>query len=86
MVGEVERAEDCRHLIWGFNMSDLIPSFFDEMEKISAINPLLVLGALSRADATSKGSRRHKEMMRAVEQGYPVGWVPLGMRPHGSRR
>lgn len=28
-----------------------------------------------------KGIDRHKQTMQAVEEGYPAGWVPLGMRP-----
>lgn len=29
----------------------------------------------------SAGERRHMETMRAIEEGYPAGWVPLKMRP-----
>lgn len=29
----------------------------------------------------NKGIERHKQTMRALDEGYPAGWVPLGMRP-----
>ena len=33
-----------------------------------------------------KGRREHRERMRALREGYPVGWVALGMKPHPGGR
>ena len=61
-------------------MSEKLPSFLDELEKISNAGRGLIALYLGK-EKVKKGIRRHKETMRAVEEGYPAGWVSLGMRP-----
>lgn len=68
-----------------------LDSFFDEMEKI-AVLPSLTAALAGQAikypgmvgwrlHQIDQGIARHRAMTNAVEQGYPAGWVALGMRP-----
>lgn len=61
-------------------MNPLLHGFFDELEKIADV-PRGLLAMYLGAGRVKKGVRRHEEMMRAIREGYPAGWVALGMRP-----
>lgn len=39
------------------------------------------LQAAYRVNRVGAGIDRHRATVNALEQGYPAGWVPLGMRP-----
>lgn len=68
-----------------------LESFFDEFEKIADLGSLAatLVGqtikhpgqALYRTKQLDEGIARHRAMTNALEQGYPAGWVALGMRP-----
>lgn len=64
-------------------MEDRLRSFFDELEKIGAVGPIQAAGLLSFIERRDKRKRKQREMQRALELGYPAGWVALGMKPHG---
>jgi len=61
-------------------MSKKAAAFFDEFQKISA-SALLPLALLSRAHKADLRDKEHQERLRALQTGYPVSWVSLGMRP-----
>lgn len=67
-----------------------LTSFFDEMEKIAILGAGAAIlgksiehpmGAYMGVRRIKKGREKHRETMRALKQGYPAGWVALGMRP-----
>lgn len=68
---------------------DLV-AFFDEMEKIALVGAASALLAHSIKHPTQaymgvhrirEGKKKHEQTMEALKQGYPAGWVALGMRP-----
>lgn len=73
-----------------------LESFFDELEKVGGAVDRAVTGVLDkvigktvqhpsmaawRLHQLEEGSSKHRETMNALKQGYPAGWVALGMRP-----
>jgi hypothetical protein len=68
-----------------------LESFFDEFEKIGGVAGALekLIGktvehpgmAARRLHQLEEGSSKHRETVNALKQGYPAGWVALGMRP-----
>lgn len=61
------------------------PTSMGKMGGIKAYIARKILGQpavlYGRHESLKKGRRRHRETMRALDEGYPAGWVPLGMRP-----
>ena len=63
-------------------MTEYLPGFMDELEKIAGIRwDRGLLAAHLGHEKVREGTRRHEEMMRAIKEGYPAGWVALGMKP-----
>jgi hypothetical protein len=63
-------------------MEGYLHGFLDELTKIAALRLDRGLLALHLGhEKVREGTRRHEEMMRAIKEGYPAGWVALGMKP-----
>jgi len=63
-------------------MNDYLSGFLDELEKISSLRwDRGLMAAHFGHENVKEGVRRHEAMMRAIKEGYPAGWVALGMVP-----
>lgn len=63
-------------------MGGYLAGFLDEMKKIAGLRWDRGLFAAHQGyENVREGVRRHEEMMRALKEHYPAGWVALGMRP-----
>ena len=67
-------------------------AFFDELEKISGAGARLLsllaedvakspIKYLAQAHRVGEAGKQHRDRMEALEQGYPVGWPSLSMKP-----
>ena len=57
-----------------------ISAFFDELQKIAGL-PLAAAQLVGGIDRMKKGTRKYRQVMHAIEEGYPASWVALGIRP-----
>ena len=76
-------------------LTETLPGFFDELEKIGGVADLLGRGAATvagqavkhpgaaywRTRQQKKGLSKHQQMMLAIKHGYPAGWVSMDMKP-----
>ena len=65
-----------------YRKTAMATGFFDELEKIGKFSiENLPIPLIGRALQMDEGERKHKQRLRALREGYPVGWVAAGMMP-----